>query len=189
MSFTDTRKCGCTLWLKVVTSTPVTCREYYNMITSHSQTYKRFVSNRSAVVFSIIAMLLTLCRIEEHLKKMKSYCKHGTRQSYSIRSVKYWQQNLENMEAECEPKSIKGNRQGLNSQRVILRLSDRTSDPVRKHFFKTTEWHSRSSGRPWYDMFCSMIRNILTKRIKTFHRAALSLPNSTHEKVDNRKDT
>lgn len=60
-------------------------------------------------------MLLTLCRIEVHLKKKKkSYCKHGTRQSYSIRRVK--KQNLENMEAECEPKSIKGNRQGLKSQ-------------------------------------------------------------------------
>lgn len=109
------RKYGCILWLKVVTPKPATYREYEIMImlnTSRSQTDKRFVNNRSAVVFPLLLCSWHIAfwqrgRIEQ------SYCKRGTRQSYSI--VLNINNKIRKHGGWLWIDSIKGNRQGLES--------------------------------------------------------------------------
>lgn len=106
--------------------------------------------------------------------------------SCSITRLKYRQRNLESTQADCDVEASKA--MGGDSERRRVETSTRdAAGPRQGNIFKTTERpggacapHGKS-GRPRYDMFCSVTRNIQspTERIKTSHRATSSVPNST----------
>lgn len=87
--------------------TPAARREYWNMIMHNT-----FLFTESLLLCS---WHFTSSQKRQKkatcLKKIKIHCKHRTRQSYSFNYTG-------NMEAGCETESIKGNRQGSESQSV-----------------------------------------------------------------------